>query len=237
MFRRWGPALLAALLCQFLLLLTLPNVGLGSRRARRAVSVDDTATLLRWSRTPVGMGQATSLNTIPLQGLAALPPPPPSTLPSGAVAGEPVRRQRSRVPVAAVSKLPLPAQPGEAFRLARQVALSGRPKELSPVLVNLQRRQWWLLPGQSRALQALWDGGKELESAVGLGPLPEDISLREVSLSGAEPLGLAELHGTSLLDGDLLWLLWRQGESLWLLRGSLVSEPPPGTAAPALTGS
>ena len=237
MLRRWGPALLAALLCQLLLLLALPNSGSEGRRGRRVVPVDDTATLLRWSRTPAGVGQATSLNTIPLQGLAGLPPPPPSTLPIGAFAVDPVPQKRSRKPVAAVPQLPLPAQPGEAFRLARQVALGGRPKEVSPALVNLQRRQWWLLPGQGRALQELWDGGKEQESAAGLGPLPEDISLRAVSPSGAAPLALAELHGRSLLDGDLLWLLWRQGESLWLLRGSLVGAPSPGTAAPALTGS
>ena len=74
MLRRWGPALLAALLCQLLLLLALPNSGSEGRRGRRVVPVDDTATLLRWSRTPAGVGQATSLNTIPLQGLAGLVP-------------------------------------------------------------------------------------------------------------------------------------------------------------------
>jgi hypothetical protein len=237
MLRRWGPALLAALFCQLLLLLALPNSGLDGRRGRRAVFTDDSAALLSWSRTPSGVGQATSLATIPLQGLAGLPPPPPSTLPNGAFRGDSLPENRSRRPVAAAPQPPLPAQPGEAFRLARQVAMGGRPREVSPALVALQRRQWWLLPGQGRALQDLWDGGQEQESAAGLGPLPEDISLRAVSSSGAAPLALAELHGRSLLDGDRLWLFWRQGESLWLLRGSLVSAPPPLTAAPALTGS
>ena len=188
MLRRWGPALLAALFCQLLVLLALPNSGLDGRRGRRAVFADDSP------------------------------------------------ENRSRRPDAAAPQPPLLAQPGEAFRLARQVAMGGRPREVSPALVALQRRQWWLLPGQGRALQDLWDGGQELESAAGLGPLPEDISLRAVSASDAAPLALAELHGRSLLDGDRLWLFWRQGESLWLLRGSLAGAPPPWTAAPALTG-
>jgi hypothetical protein len=64
--------------------------------------------------------------------------------------------------------------------------------------------------------------------------LPEEISLRLSSPSAAAPLALAELHGRSLIDGDQLWLFWQQGESLWLLRGSLRGEPPP---LPALTGS
>ena len=74
MLRRWGPALLAALFCQLLLLLALPNAGLEGRRGRRAVFADDSAALLSWSRTPSGVGQATSLAAIPLQGLAGLPP-------------------------------------------------------------------------------------------------------------------------------------------------------------------
>ena len=208
LLRRWAPALLAALICQVLLLMALPQPGSVGRRARRAVLADDTATLLRWSRMAPGLGAASSLATIPLQGLAGLPPPPPSSLP------------------AASNSAGLPRQPSEAFRLARQVAMAGRPREAGAALVALQRRQWWLLPGQERALQALWDRGQEQELPASLGSLPEDISLRLSSPSAAAPLALAELHGRSLIDGDQLWLFWQQGESLWLLRGSLLGAQP-----------
>ena len=129
----------------------------------------------------------------------------------------------------------LPRQPSEAFRLARQVATGGRPREAGAALVALQRRQWWLLPGQERALLALWDGGKEQELPASLGTLPEDISLRLSSPSAAAPQAHAELHGRSLIDGYRLWLFWQQGESLWLLRGALLGPPTP--PPPALTGS
>ena len=208
LLRRWAPALLAALICQVLLLMALPQPGSVGRRARRAVLADDTATLLRWSRMAPGLGAASSLATIPLQGLAGLPPPPPSSLP------------------AASNSAGLPRQPSEAFRLARQVATGGRPREAGAALVALQRRQWWLLPGQERALQALWDRGQEQELPASLGSLPEEISLRLSSPSAAAPLALAELHGRSLIDGDQLWLFWQQGESLWLLRGSLLGAQP-----------
>jgi hypothetical protein len=243
MVRRWAPALLAALICQLLLLLSLPQPGSDGRRARRAVLEQDTATLLRWSRT------ASSLATIPLQGLAGLPPPPPSSLPAGAFAGDFQSEQSLRKPVAAASQPPttsnsggLPRQPSEAFRLARQVAMGGRPRDAGAALVALQRRQWWLLPGQERALIALWDRSKEHELPASLGSLPEDISLRLSSPSAAAPLALAELHGRSLIDGDRLWLFWQQGESLLLLRGSLLGPPPPPPSQspsppPALTGS
>lgn len=241
LLRRWAPALLAALLCQVLLLLALPQPGTGGRRARRAVLAEDTATLLRWSRTAPGLGTTSALATIPLQGLAALPPPPPSTLPAGAFAGDSQSEQSLRKPVAATSGPPttgnsggLPRQPSEAFRLAKQVAMAGRTREAGAALVALQRRQWWLLPGQERALLALWDRAKEQELPASLGNLPEDISLRLSSSSAAAPLAFAELHGRSLIDGDRLWLFWQQGESLWLLRGSLLGAPPP---LPALTGS
>ena len=242
MVRRWAPALLAALICQLLLLMALPQPGSDGRRARRAVLEEDTATLLRWSRTASGLGTTSSLATIPLQGLAGLPPPPPSSLPAGAFAGDSQSEQGRRQPVAAASGPPttsnsggLPRQPSEAFRLARQVATGGRPREAGAALVALQRRQWWLLPGQERALLALWDGGKEQELPASLGTLPEDISLRLSSPSAAAPLALAELHGRSLIDGYRLWLFWQQGESLFLLRGDLLGPPTP--PPPALTGS
>ena len=235
--RRWAPALLAALLCQVLLLMALPQPGNDGHRARRAVLADDTATLLRWSRTAPGFGAISTLATIPLQGLAGLPPPPPSSLPAGAFAGDSQSEQSRSQPTTSNSG-GLPRQPSEAFRLARQVAMAGRPREAGAALVALQRRQWWLLPGQERALLALWDRGKEQELPASLGSLPEDISLRLSSPSAAAPLALAELHGRSLIDGNQLWLFWLQGESLWLLRGSLLGAPPPPTSPPpALTGS
>ena len=234
MVRRWAPALLAALICQLLLLFALPQPGSDGRRARRAVLQEDTATLLRWSRTAPGLAAASSLATTPLQGLAVLPPPPPSSLPAGAFAGDSHSQQSRRQPPATSKSGGLPRQPSEAFRLARQVATGGRPREAGAALVALQRRQWWLLPGQERALLALWDRGKDQELPASLGSLPEEISLRLSSPSAAAPLALAELHGRSLIDGDQLWLFWQQGESLWLLRGSLLGEPPP---LPALTGS
>jgi len=249
MVRRWAPALLAALICQLLLLLALPQPGSDGRRARRAVLEEDTTTLLRWSRTAPALDAASSLATIPLQGLAVLPPPPPSSLPAGAFAGDSQSEQSLRQPVVAASQPPatsnsgaLPRQPGEAFRLARQVAMGGRPREAGASLVALQRRQWWLLPGQERALLALWDRSKEQELSASLGTLPEDISLRLSTPSAAAPLALAELHGRSLIDGDRLWLFWQQGESLLLLRGSLLGPPSqtpsqPPSPPPALTGS
>ena len=226
--RRWAPALLAALLCQLVLVLALPPVGPESRRGRRAVFADDTPTLLRWSR-PSSSAPTASLPTIPLQGLAALPPPPPSSLPNGAFASAP-----TALPTVAPAARPgeaegagLPGKPGDAFRLARQVAQAPRPKQASAAVVAVQRRQWWLLPGQDKTLQALWEGGQEQAPPAALGPVPEGVAVRQVAVSATAPLALAALHGRSLLDGDQLWLLWRQGANLWILRGSLESSPGP----------
>jgi hypothetical protein len=220
---------LAALLCQLLVVLAAPPVGPpDARRSRRAALADDTPSLLRWSR-PSTLAPVASLPTIPLQGLAALPPPPPSSLPNGAFVSAP-----AAVPTVAPAARPgeaegagLPGQPGEAFRLARLVAQAPRPKQASVAVVAVQRRQWWLLPGQDKTLQALWERGQEQASPAALGPMPEGVALRQVAVSAAEPLALAALHGRSLLDGDQLWLLWRQGASLWILRGSLESNPRP----------
>lgn len=209
---------MAALVCQLLVVVTLPPVGPDTRRGRRAALADDTPTLLRWSRTPAAT-PAPSLQAIPLQGLAALPPPPPSTLPNGAFAIAPVKVEAEGAG--------LPRQPGETFRLARQVAQGPRPKQASAAVVAVQRRQWWLLPNQNKALQALWDGGLEQALPPSLGPVPEGVAVRQVAVSAAAPLALAALHGRSLLDGDQLWLLWRQGASLWILRGSVESSPEP----------
>jgi len=166
MVRRWAPALLAALICQLLLLMALPQPGTDGRRARRAVLEEDTATLLRWSRTASGLGTTSSLATIPLQGLAGLPPPPPSSLPAGAFAGDSQSEQCRRQPVAAASGPPATSNPGnlprqlsEAFRLARQVAMGGRPREAGSALVALQRRQWIPLACRARpARHFVWPG-------------------------------------------------------------------------------
>ncbi|MEX0588136.1 MAG: hypothetical protein WD136_02670 [Cyanobium sp.] len=206
-------------------------MGPESPRGRRAAPADDTPTLLRWSRMPPAPAAA-SLQTIPLQGLATLPPPPPATLPAGALTIAPAASLRA--PTALPRKSPpvsqavgLPPQPGEAFRLARLVAQEPRPKDPSIALVAVQRRQWWLLPGQHKALQILWASGLEQASPAGLGTVPEGVAIRKAAVAAAAPLALKELHGTSLLDGDQLWLLWRQGTNLWILRSPLesISEP------------
>lgn len=234
---RWVPALLAALVCQLLVVLALPPAGPDTRPGRRAPFADDTPTLLRWSRTPAAV-PAASLQAIPLQGLAALPPPPPSTLPNGAFASVPAAVPAPGpvgVPSRAVGVVEaegsgLPRQPGEAFRLARQVAQAPRPQQASATVVAVQRRQWWLLPGQDKALQDLWEGGLEQAPPPALGPMPDGVAVRRVAASAAAPLALAALHGRSLLDVDQLWLLWRQGANLWILRGSL--EQPPALTDP-----
>ena len=226
--RRWGPALVAALVCQLLVVLAVPPVGPDPRRGRRAAFADDTPTLLRWSRTPAG-APAASLQAIPLQGLAALPPPPPSTLPNEAFTGAPTAFS-TEAPAARPVEAEgagLPRQPGEAFRLARQVAQAPQPKQASAAVVAVQRRLWWLLPGQDKALQALWEGGLEQALPPALGSVPEGVAVRQVAASAAAPLALAALHGRSLLEGDQLWLLWRQGPSLWIVRGALESSPGP----------
>lgn len=219
---------MAGLLCQLVVVLALPPVGPESRRVRRAAFANDTPTLLRWSRTPAA-APAASLPTIPLQGLAALPLPPPSSLPNEAFASAP-----TALPTVAPAARPgeaegagLPGKPGDAFRLARQVAQAPRPKQASAALVAVQRRQWWLFPGQDKTLQALWEGGQEQASPAVLGPVPEGVAVRQVAVSAAAPLAFEGLHGRSLLDGDELWLLWRQGANLWILRGSLESSPGP----------
>lgn len=221
--RRWGPPLMAALVCQLLVVFAGPPVVPDVRRSRRVASADDTPTLLRWSRTPVAAPAAT-LQTIPLQGLAALPPPPPSTLPPRAVGAPAPAAERVEAEAVAVAA-GLPRQPGEAFRLARQVALAPRPKQAAAAVVAVQRHQWWLLPGQDKALQALWERGQEQVPPDALGPVPDGVAVRQVAATAAAPLALAALHGRSLLDGDQLWLLWRQGASLWILRGPLESSP------------
>ncbi len=223
--RRWAPALLAALIAQAVLVAALPQAEPDSRRARRTVLADDTPTLLRWSRKPAAT-PAASLQAIPLQGLAALPPPPPSTLPNGAFATAPTAAATPAEVKVEAEGVGLPRQPGEAFRLARQVAQAERPQQPPLVpLVALQRRQWWLLPGQDQALQALWNSGREQTLPPALGSLPEGVASRTVAAAAAAPLALGELHARSLLAGDQLWLLWRQGPTLWLLRGPLAGAP------------
>lgn len=226
--RRLGPALLTGLFCQLLLLIALPSHGPEPRRSRRTVQVDDSPTLLRWSRTPSRAADAAALQTIPLQGLSVLPPPPPplSSLPGGSL---PVRPSPSPRPVLASPPLAdgLPRQPGEAFRLARQVAMSGLPKDSPAIaLVAVQRRQWWLLPSQGKLLVSLWEAAVDLAPPAALGPLPDGVAIRKATAAAAAPLALGELHGRSLLEADQLWLFWRQGPTLWMLRAPLVvSEP------------
>jgi len=216
--RRWAPALIAAGLCQAWLLLALVPPGAEGRRSRRLAAPDDTPTLLRWSRLPSQQAAAAALPVIPLQGLSALPPPPPSTLPTEPEARSPgPLRQGTRAPSQADG---LPAQPGAAFALVRQVARGEWPQEPpSPALVAVQRRQWWLLPAQTRALEALWTGGVEKPWPPNLGAVPPGVSVRQVPVTAAASLSLAELHGRSLRSGDELWLLWQQGSRLWILRG------------------
>lgn len=225
--RRWGPALLAALVCQLLVVSALPSPGPDTRRGRRAALADDTPTLLRWSRTPAAAAPAANLQVIPLRGLAALPPPPPSTLPNAAAATAPPAASTPPAAKVEAEGAGLPGQPGEAFRLAQQVAQGPRPQPAPAPVVAIQRRQWWLLPGQDKALQSFWEDGREQALPPALGPVPEGVAVRQVAASAAAFLALPGLHGRSLLAGDQLWLLWRQGTSLWILRGSLESSPKP----------
>lgn len=218
--RRWGPALLAALVFQLLVLQAIRPSGPEARRSRRAALADDTPTLLRWSRTPVRLAEAAALPTIPLQGLSVLPPPPPSSLPVGPL----VRERPAPAPPLADG---LPRQPGEALLLARQVAQAGLPKESpSAALVAVQRRQWWLLPGQGKLLASLLEARVEMAPPAALGPLPDGVAIRKVAAAAAAPLALGELHGRSLLESDQLWLFWRQGPTLWLLRAPLAGSEP-----------
>jgi hypothetical protein len=120
----------------------------------------------------------------------------------------------------------LPRHPGEAFSLARMVAQGSRPKQASAAMVAVQRRQWWLLAGQNKALQSLWEDGLEQAPPPVFGSMPEGVGVRQVAATATPaPLAFGALHGRSLLDGEELWLLWRQGTSLWILRGALESSP------------
>ncbi|MEB3327129.1 MAG: hypothetical protein VKI39_05410 [Synechococcus sp.] len=220
--RRWAPALLAALALQLPILLLLHASWPEPRRPSRTARLDDTPSLLRWSRTAPPAKPAASLNTIPLPGLLDLPPPPPPVtavdgpLPPSALAPSPPSR-RAAVPADPPS--PLPRQPGEAFLLAKQVAAGSQPADPSTTLVAVQRRQWWPLPGQEQALLAIWAAAREQPLPAGLGALPPGIEIRTVAPAAAEPLGLGDLHGRSIRHGNELWLLWRQGAMLWILRG------------------
>ena len=222
--RRWAPALLVALIAQAALLKALPQAESDPRRARRSALADDTPTLLRWSRTARAATASPSLPTTPLQGLAALPPPPLSSLPNGAAPEHlPAAPVRPQPPAPEPPAQGLPRQPGEAFRLARQVAQGEPPAQPSLALVAVQRRQWWLLPGQDHTLQTLWDSGQDQALPPALGSVPEGVASRAVAAAAAAPLALGEVHGRSLRAGNQLWVLWRQGATLWLLRGPLAS--------------
>ena len=224
--RRWGTALLAALALQLPILLALQAGWPEARRPRRPARVDDTPILLGWSRPAPSATPGALLNTIPLQGLLALPPPPPAAL-----VPPPTSRQAASAtqsssqyssqpsPLTSFPSSPLPRQPGEAFLLARQVAAGGQPGEASAGLVAVQRRQWWLLPGQEPALLSIWAAAKEQPLPASLGSQPQGIEIRSVALAAAEPLALGDLHGRSIRHGNELWLLWRQGSILWILRG------------------
>ena len=213
--RRWGTALLAALALQLPILLALQAGWPEARRPRRPARVDDTPILLSWSRPAPSATPAALLNTIPLQGLLALPPPPPAAL-----VPPPTSRQAAPATQSSSQLTTLPRQPGEAFLLARQVAAGGQPGEASAGLVAVQRRQWWLLPGQEQALLSIWAAAKEQPLPASLGSQPQGIEIRSVALAAAEPLALGDLHGRSIRHGNELWLLWRQGSILWILRGS-----------------
>ena len=218
LIRRWAPALIAAGLCQAWLLLALVPPAPDGRRSGRIAAPDDTPTLLRWSRLPNQQAATAALPVIPLQGLSALPPPPPSSLPT-----EPEARGPGPLRLGGGAPSPadgLPPQPGAAFALVRLVARGEWPQDPpSQALVAVQRRQWWLLPAQSRALEDLWTGGVEKPWPPNLGAVPPGVSVRQVPVTAAASLSLAELHGRSLRSGDELWLLWQQGSRLWILRG------------------
>ena len=218
--RRWGPALFAAGLCQVWVLLALVPPEPAGRRSRRTVGFDDTPSLLRWSRLPSQQASAAALPVIPLEGLEALPPPPPSTLPTEPEVTSPGSLPQGGRPPSQADALP--AQPGTAFALARQVARGEWPQD-PPIqaLVAVQRRQWWLLPVQTRALEALWNGGTEKTWPPSLGSVPQGVSVRQVPVTAAASLSLDELHGRSLRSGAELWLLWQQGARLWILRAPL----------------
>jgi hypothetical protein len=217
--RRWAPALLAALALQLPILLALQAGWPEARRPRSPARLDDTPILLNWSRPAPSAKPAASLNTIPLQGLLALPPPPASLVPQPTSSQAVPATQPTSQPSSPPS--PLPRRPGEAFLLARQVAAGGQPGEASAGLVAVQRRQWWLLPGQEPALLSIWAGAKEQPLPASLGSQPQGIEIRSVALAAAEPLAFGDLHGRSIRHGNELWLLWRQGAILWILRGAL----------------
>ena len=221
--RRWSPALLAALALQLPILLALQAGWPEARRPRSPARLDDTPILLSWSRPAPSATPAASLNTIPLQGLLALPPPPASLVPpptsrQAVPATQPTSQSSSQ---SSSPPSPLPRQPGEAFLLARQVAAGGQPVEASAGLVAVQRRQWWLLPGQEPALLSIWAAAKEQPLPASLGSQPQGIEIRSVASAAAEPLALGDLHGRSIRHGNELWLLWRQRSILWILRGAL----------------
>lgn len=194
-----------------------------------------TAELLQLSRqlerTIPGAGPGNSLLSLPLP-----PPPPPAALMpapatgSGSGSGSARGSHGSRPPEQPARPTSskageLPRQPAAGLELAQAVA-RGAGSALgndgaTEALMAVQRRQWWMDPPLLLELQRHWSRGRQATAPATWRDLPQALEMRRLPLAQAGGLQRRigdDLHGCSLVSRQQITLLWRQGDSLWLLR-------------------
>jgi hypothetical protein len=125
----------------------------------------------------------------------------------------------------------LPRQPAAGLELAQAVA-RGAGSALgndgaTEALVAVQRRQWWMDPPLLLALQRSWSQARRAAAPAPWRDLPPGLEVRRLPLAQAD--GLRErigddLHGRSLVSRQQITLLWRAGDTLWLLRQALTGH-------------
>lgn len=224
-----------------------------------------TAELLQLSRSleraAAAGGPAGNLLSLPLPPPPPPPPPLAELMPGPAAAGgtsgqpaggssapPPGSRQNAAAPAETSQRAglsaELPAQPAAALELARAVA-GGAGSGLAAdgateALLAVQRRQWWMDPALLQQLQRTWTQARKASAPAGWRDLPPDLELRRLPLRQASALVAligGDPQGRSLVARQQLTLLWRQGESLWLLRQPLGGGEGAGAARAGLTNS
>lgn len=211
----------------------------------------------RLERAAAAAAPSGNLLSLPLP-----PPPPPADLmpgtaaadsasgrPAGGSSGPPPGSRQNAAATAEPSQraglgADLPGQPAAALELARAVA-GGAGTALAPdgateALLAVQRRQWWMDPALLQQLQRTWMQARRAAAPAGWRDLPLGLELRRLPLRQASALVAligGDAHGRSLVARQQVTLLWRQGDSLWLLRQPLGGADGPGTARAGLTNS
>lgn len=227
---RQQPLALGALLALGLHALALPLLlsPLPAAPSRTAASRNEPLPqLLRLGRT-LQQRRQLKPSALALPPLALLdnlppPPPPPPPLPSQAAAAAPAAAPLWRWSQADAE---LPGDPWQALRLSlawvpgASLALDRQ----QATALEVRRRQLWLTPGQAQQMERIW---QQAQPASLPGDAWSGSAVRRLPAAGLIAMGLPDPHGFSLVTDDHLWLGWRKGAQLVLIRAPLPSDSGP----------